>query len=90
MLCTNDPGDNSIHDFADGLGDIEKRTIRIMGDPATRFREDPVRMLRVVRFAAKLGFTIEPSYRQAYAQAGSRSRTCVATPDCLMKPSNCL
>ena len=55
-----DPGDNSIHDFADGLGDIEKRIIRIMGDPATRFREDPVRMLRVVRFAAKLGFTIEP------------------------------
>ncbi|MDB4308534.1 polynucleotide adenylyltransferase PcnB, partial [Porticoccaceae bacterium] len=55
-----DPGDNSIHDFAEGLGDIEKRMIRIMGDPATRFREDPVRMLRVVRFAAKLGFTIEP------------------------------
>lgn len=55
-----DPGDNSIHDFADGMGDIEKRAIRIMGDPATRFREDPVRMLRVVRFAAKLGFNIVP------------------------------
>lgn len=54
-----DPGDNSIHDFAEGLDDIEKRVIRIMGDPATRFREDPVRMLRVVRFAAKLGFNIE-------------------------------
>jgi poly(A) polymerase len=54
-----DPGDNSIHDFAEGLDDIEKRIIRIMGDPATRFREDPVRMLRVVRFAAKLGFNIE-------------------------------
>jgi poly(A) polymerase len=55
------PGDNSIHDFADGLEDIDNRTIRIMGDPATRFREDPVRLLRVVRFAAKLGFTIERS-----------------------------
>ena len=56
-----DPSDNSIHDFADGLEDINSRTIRIMGDPATRFREDPVRLLRVVRFAAKLGFTIERS-----------------------------
>ncbi|MCT2529826.1 polynucleotide adenylyltransferase PcnB [SAR92 clade bacterium H921] len=55
-----DPGDNSIHDFAGGMADIEQRTIRIMGDPATRFREDPVRMLRVVRFAAKLAFSIEP------------------------------
>ncbi len=53
------PTDNSIHDFANGMEDIESRTIRIMGDPATRFREDPVRLLRVVRFAAKLGFTIE-------------------------------
>jgi poly(A) polymerase len=56
-----DPSDNSIHDFADGLEDIKSRTIRIMGDPATRFREDPVRLLRVARFAAKLGFTIERS-----------------------------
>ena len=55
-----DPSDNSIHDFAGGLEDIESRVIRIMGDPATRFREDPVRMLRVVRFCAKLGFTIDP------------------------------
>jgi len=54
-----DPSDNSIHDFAGGLEDIESRVIRIMGDPATRFREDPVRMLRVVRFCAKLGFTID-------------------------------
>lgn len=56
-----DPSDNSIYDFAGGLEDIESRTLRIMGDPATRFREDPVRMLRVARFAAKLGFTIDPA-----------------------------
>ncbi|MDE0842061.1 MAG: polynucleotide adenylyltransferase PcnB [Porticoccaceae bacterium] len=54
-----DPIDNSLRDFADGLNDIKKRVVRIMGDPATRFREDPVRLLRVVRFAAKLGFRIE-------------------------------
>ncbi len=54
------PSDNSIHDFAGGLDDIDQRIIRIMGDPATRFREDPVRLLRVARFAAKLGFNIDP------------------------------
>ena len=55
-----DPSDNTIHDFTDGLQDIDKRTIRMIGDPATRFREDPVRLLRVARFTAKLGFKIEP------------------------------
>ena len=56
-----DPSDNSIHDFTNGLDDIEDRIIRIIGDPSTRFREDPVRLLRVARFAAKLGFDIESS-----------------------------
>lgn len=54
-----DPSDNSIHDFTNGLDDIDDRIIRIIGDPSTRFREDPVRLLRVARFAAKLGFDIE-------------------------------
>jgi poly(A) polymerase len=54
-----DPSDNTIHDFTHGLDDIDDSIIRIIGDPATRFREDPVRMLRVARFAAKLGFQIE-------------------------------
>jgi poly(A) polymerase len=53
------PSDNSIHDFTNGLDDINNRTIRIIGDPLTRYREDPVRLLRVVRFAAKLGFDID-------------------------------
>ncbi|MCG6659551.1 polynucleotide adenylyltransferase PcnB [Halomonas campisalis] len=52
--------DFSIHDFADGVRDIESRTLRLIGDPATRYREDPVRMLRAVRFAAKLDFHIAP------------------------------
>jgi poly(A) polymerase len=50
--------DFSIHDFANGMQDIEARTLRLIGDPATRYREDPVRMLRAVRFAAKLDFTL--------------------------------
>jgi poly(A) polymerase len=52
--------DLSIWDFADGVADINARRLKLIGDPETRYREDPVRMLRAVRFAAKLDFTIEP------------------------------
>jgi len=52
-----------IIDFANGLQDIENRLLRMIGDPATRYREDPVRLLRAVRFAAKLGFDIEEKTR---------------------------
>lgn len=54
-----DPSSDTLYDFADGLEDIKRRTLRIIGDAATRYREDPVRMLRAVRFAAKLDFSIE-------------------------------
>lgn len=50
--------DFSIWDFAEGLADIEARVLRLIGDPETRYREDPVRMLRAARFAAKLGFSL--------------------------------
>lgn len=49
----------SIVDFAQGVRDLENRQIRLIGDPETRYREDPVRMLRAIRFAGKLGFDIE-------------------------------
>ncbi len=52
--------DFSIWDFVGGVADIEQRRLRLIGDPEDRFREDPVRMLRAVRFAAKLGFSIDP------------------------------
>ncbi|HLS99075.1 MAG TPA: polynucleotide adenylyltransferase PcnB [Porticoccaceae bacterium] len=55
------PRDNTLYDYAGGLADIEARRLRIIGDPETRFREDPVRMLRAARFAGKLGFTIDPA-----------------------------
>lgn len=60
--------DFSVHDFAGGVADIKSRTLRLIGDPETRYREDPVRMLRAIRFAAKLEFSIaretaEPIYR---------------------------
>lgn len=52
--------DFSIRDCVSGVADIKQRTLRMLGDPETRYREDPVRMLRAARFAAKLEFTIHP------------------------------
>jgi poly(A) polymerase len=53
--------DFSIWDFVDGVNDVKARRLTMIGDPETRYREDPVRMLRAVRFAAKLDFSIEPN-----------------------------
>lgn len=62
-----DPKTRQIIDFADGITDLKKRQLRIIGEPEARYREDPVRMLRAVRFAAKLGFNIEPSSERPMA-----------------------
>lgn len=53
--------DFSLWDYVDGTADIAARTLRLIGDPETRYREDPVRMLRAARFEAKLGFQIAPA-----------------------------
>ena len=52
--------DFSVRDYTGGFEDVQNRVMRLIGDPETRYREDPVRMLRAVRLAAKLGFSIEP------------------------------
>ncbi|MEY3182880.1 MAG: hypothetical protein RLZ35_865 [Pseudomonadota bacterium] len=52
--------DFSIVDYVGGLSDLKAHSLRILGDPETRYREDPVRMLRAIRFAAKLHFSIHP------------------------------
>lgn len=52
--------DASIIDFTGGVTDVQNRLIRILGTAETRYQEDPVRMLRAIRFAAKLGFDIAP------------------------------
>ncbi|MGD8570956.1 MAG: polynucleotide adenylyltransferase PcnB [Gammaproteobacteria bacterium] len=52
--------DFSVIDYTGGLQDLQQKLIRMIGDPDQRYREDPVRMLRAVRFAAKLGFSIAP------------------------------
>ena len=51
--------DFSVIDYVDGLADIETKHIRVIGDPDMRFREDPVRMMRAIEFASRLGFEIE-------------------------------
>ena len=55
-----DASNDTVVDFCDGLDDLQTGTLRLIGDPETRYREDPVRMLRAVRFAAKLDFVMAP------------------------------
>ena len=54
----------AVTDYVGGAADLERGLLRVIGDARARYREDPVRMLRVVRFAAKLGFKIEPATAQ--------------------------
>jgi poly(A) polymerase len=54
-----DPRSQIVVDYHQGLKDVKAQTLRMIGDPETRYREDPVRIIRVVRFAAKLGFKLE-------------------------------
>ncbi|HKX43808.1 MAG TPA: polynucleotide adenylyltransferase PcnB [Burkholderiaceae bacterium] len=58
-----DPLREIVVDYHGGIADVKKKLLRMIGDPTTRYREDPVRIIRIVRFAAKLGFEIEPKTR---------------------------
>ncbi|WP_286240112.1 polynucleotide adenylyltransferase PcnB [Neptuniibacter halophilus] len=55
------PKDHAVYDFANGYSDLQQGILRMIGDPEARYKEDPVRMLRAARFAAKLDFHIEPN-----------------------------
>jgi poly(A) polymerase len=68
--------DFSIIDYANGIEDLEQRIIRVIGDPQTRFLEDPVRILRAIRFAATLGFSIEASAVEAIRAQAARLEDC--------------
>ena len=58
-----DPVKEIVVDYHGGIKDVQRKLLRMIGDPVTRYREDPVRIIRVVRFAAKLGFEIEAKTR---------------------------
>ncbi len=62
--------DFSIWDYMDGVQDIAERTLRMVGDPVQRYQEDPVRMLRAVRFAAKLDFSIHTETAEPIREFG--------------------
>jgi poly(A) polymerase len=66
-----DPQADILLDYHNGVADLKAKTLRVIGDPATRYREDPVRMLRSARFAAKLGFTLDPASKEPIAALGS-------------------
>lgn len=66
--------DFSVRDYVGGFEDVRNRVLRLIGDPDTRYREDPVRMLRAVRLAAKLDFTIEPATAEPIPRLASLLR----------------
>ncbi|HEY0973976.1 MAG TPA: polynucleotide adenylyltransferase PcnB [Solimonas sp.] len=66
--------DYSIVDLVGGLEDLQRREIRMIGDPELRYREDPVRMLRAIRIANKLGFTIHRKTAEPIAQLAALLR----------------
>ncbi len=59
-----DTSSHEVIDYCDGMQDIKSKTIRLMGDPLTRYQEDPVRLLRAVRFKSKLGFKLDKETEQ--------------------------
>jgi poly(A) polymerase len=67
-----DPENNDIFDYIDGRADITKKLIRTIGDPETRFNEDYLRMLRAIRFAANLGFRVDPATKNAIERNASK------------------
>jgi poly(A) polymerase len=68
--------DFSIIDYVGGMADLEGRIIRTIGDPNERFQQDPVRMIRVIRHAARTEFSIEDAARQAIIEHRDEIRKC--------------
>ena len=65
-----DPSTETVLDYHGGMADMQRKTLRMIGDPAKRYREDPVRMLRAIRFAAKTGFSLDQNTRLPIARLG--------------------
>lgn len=62
------PTDQTVIDYIGGLDDIHKGILTTIGDPAVRFKQDPVRMIRLLKFRARFGFKIEPATKKALIQ----------------------
>lgn len=68
-----DPASGEVRDLVDGRADLERRILRAIGDPAARFREDHLRLLRAVRLAAELDFAIDPATKAAVGELAPRA-----------------
>jgi len=66
-----DPTSEAVIDYHHGVADLKQKTLRMIGEPKKRYREDPVRMLRAVRLAAKLGLVIDPAAKQPIREMAS-------------------
>ena len=73
-----DPAERTVVDCVGGLDDLRTGTLRTIGDPAVRFGEDHLRILRLVRFAAKLGFEVDPASAEAAAASAETLRLIAA------------
>jgi poly(A) polymerase len=71
-----DPLGEIVVDYWGGMADVRAKQLRMIGDPVARYREDPVRIIRAIRFAAKLGFEIEPATRAPIPRWRRCSTTC--------------
>lgn len=71
-----DPVRREVIDFVGGTADLRARRLRTIGDPMRRFEEDPVRILRAVKFAARLGFALAPDVRDAMRAHAPLISTC--------------
>jgi len=81
-----DVNKETVLDHAEGLADLRRRSVRTIGDPATRFREDPIRILRAIKFAARLDFVVEPKTLGALRQ--TRSEIPKAAPPRVLEELN--
>lgn len=73
-----DPVANKVIDHVGGLGDVERRLLKTIGDADKRMREDPVRLLRAIKFAARLGLQLEPATYRALLRYRDEIRKCPA------------
>ena len=73
-----DPAERTVVDCVGGLDDLRAGILRTIGDPVVRFGEDHLRILRLVRFAAKLGFEVDPASKQAAAVSAEKLRLIAA------------
>lgn len=65
-------GQRRLYDYVGGIEDLKRGVLRTIGEPRVRFNEDPVRMLRAVRFAAKLGFCVDPAAEACFPELADR------------------